>query len=123
MAAASSLADHVTRLAGAPVAAVGFLGQTPALALDDGNLLLIAPDGQRRIMAHPGASTLAAATAGDKFVTGGDDGCVVATLVGGAIQELANENGKWIDALAACEDGALPGRAARMCAPAIPLVT
>ena len=41
------------------------------------------------------------------FITGGDDGRVVAVSPDGATQEIANEKGKWIDALAARDDGAI----------------
>ncbi len=108
MAAASLLAAHVTLLiAGAPVATAGFLGKIPALALDDGTVLLVTPGGQRRITAHPGASILVAVASGDKFITGGDDGRVVAVSADGAVQEIADEKGKWIDALDARDDGSI----------------
>jgi len=106
--AAASLAAHVTLLdAGAPVGAAGFLGQIPALALDDGNVLLVAPHGQVRVAAHPNAAILVAATAGDRFITGGDDGRAVAVSQDGGIHEIADEKGKWIDALATRGDGAI----------------
>jgi WD40 repeat protein len=106
--AAASLAAHVTSLdAGAPVAAAGFLGQMPALALEDGTVLLATPGGEQRIAAHPDASILVAVASGDKFVTGGDDGRVVAVSVDGAVQEIADEKGKWIDALATRDDGSI----------------
>jgi len=106
--AAPALAANVTSIdAGAPVAAAGFLGPVPALALDDGNVLLAAAHGLLRIMAHPGACVLAACVAGKKFITGGDDGRVVAVSADSAIQEIADEKGIWIDALAARGDGAI----------------
>ncbi len=106
--AATSLTAHVTPLdAGAPVAAAGFLGQVPALALEDGTVLLAAPGAKQRIAAHPGAAILVAVAAGDKFITGGDDGRVVAISADGGVQEIADEKGKWIDALAARDDGAI----------------
>lgn len=105
---AASLAAHVTPLdAGAPVAAAAFLGGTPALALDDGHVLLFQPDGPRRVAAHPGAAVLAAAATKNAFFTGGDDGQVVATSAEGSVQEIADEKGQWIDALAVREDGAV----------------
>ena len=80
--AAASLAAHVTPLdAGAPVAAAGFLGQVPALALEDGTVLLATPGAEQRIAAHPDAAILVAVASGDKFITGGDDGRVVAVSV------------------------------------------
>src|SRR6202521_4705750 len=95
----ASLAAHVTPLdAGAPVAAAGFLGQIPALALEDGTVLLATPGAGQRIAAHPGASILVAVTSGDKFITGGDDGRVVAASEDGGVQEITDEKGKWIDA-------------------------
>src|SRR5262249_44817028 len=106
--AAPTLAGNVTPIdAGAPAAAAGFLGRVPALALDDGHVLLVAPDGPLRVAAHPGGAILVAAAAGGKFITGGDDGRVAAISADGSYQEIADEKGKWIDALAARTDGAI----------------
>jgi WD40 repeat protein len=120
--AAASLTAHVTPLdAGAPVAAAGFLGQVPALALEDGTVLLATPEAEQRIAAHPNASILVAVTSGDKFITGGDDGRVVAASQDGGVQEIADEKGKWIDALAARDDGSIAwssGKNVRSRAPA-----
>lgn len=103
----SSLTEHVSPLeTGAPVAAAGFLGQFPALALDDGTVLIAQPGAEKRIVAHPDAAILVAAISGQSFITGGDDGRVVATSPDGC-QEIAHEKGKWIDALAARHDGAI----------------
>ncbi len=105
---APALAAHFTPLdAGAPVAAAGFLGLVPALALDDGDVLLVGPNGPLRVAAHPGGAILVAAAAGGKFITGGGDGRVVAVSDDGSTREIADEKGKWIDALAAREDGAI----------------
>jgi WD40 repeat protein len=104
----SSLAAHVTSLdAGAPVAAAGFLGQVPALALENGTVLLATPEAEQRIAAHPGAAILVSVASRDKFITGGDDGRVVAASQDGGVQEIADEKGKWIDALAARDDGSI----------------
>ncbi|MCI0467822.1 MAG: WD40 repeat domain-containing protein [Beijerinckiaceae bacterium] len=106
--AAASLESHVTPIeAGAPAAAAGFLAQTPALALDDGDLLLITPAGAKRVALHQGESILAAAVTKYKFITGGSDGRVAAASADGSIQEIADEKGTWIDALAARSDGAI----------------
>src|ERR1700730_6699083 len=106
--AAASLYAHVVPLdAGRAIAGAGFLGQIPALALEDGTVLFATPEAEQRIAAHPDASILVATTSGDKFVTGGDDGRVVAVSADSAIQEIADENGKWIDALAARDDGSI----------------
>ncbi len=103
----SSLIEHVSPVdAGAPVAVAAFLGQSPALALDDGTVLIATPGAERRFVAHSDAAILVAAKAGQSLFTGGDDGRVVATGPEGC-QEIAYEKGKWIDALAARADGAI----------------
>jgi WD40 repeat protein len=120
--AAASLTARVTPLdSGAPVAAAGFLGQVPALALEDGTVLLATPEAEQRIAAHPDASILVAVASAKKFITGGDDGRVVAVSADGAVQEIADEKGKWIDALAARHDGPIAwssGKNVRSRAPA-----
>ncbi len=104
----ASLTGNVTPLdAGAPVTAAGFLGDTPALALGDGCIFLAAKGSEQRVAAHPGGAILVAAIAGLKLVTGGDDGRVARVAADGAIEEIAREKGKWIDAIAAREDGAI----------------
>jgi WD40 repeat protein len=106
--AAVSLTANVTPIdAGAPVAAAGFLGPIPALALEDGTVLLATPGAKQRITAHPDAAMLVAVASARKFITGGDDGRVAAVSPEGAVEEIANEKGKWIDALAARGDGAI----------------
>lgn len=106
--AAPALAAKITPIdAGAPVTAAVFLGPVPALALDDGHVLLVTPHGPLRVAAHPGAAILVAAAAGKQFFTGGDDGRVTAVSADGAIQNIADEKGKWIDALAARHDDAI----------------
>jgi WD40 repeat protein len=105
---AVSITAYVTPLdAGAPVAAAGFVGNVPALALDDGTVLLATPEAEQRIPAHPGGSILVAVASGHTFITGGDDGHVMAASRDGDVQEIADEKGKWIDALAARDDGAI----------------
>ncbi|MGH6834367.1 MAG: WD40 repeat domain-containing protein [Methylocella sp.] len=120
--AAASLTANVTPLdAGAPVAAAGFLGQIPALALEDGTVLLATPEAEQRIAAHPDGSILVAVASGEKFITGGDDGRVVAASQDSGAQEIADEKGQWIDALAARGDGAIAwssGKNVRSRAPA-----
>ncbi len=114
-----SLAAAVTPIeAGAHVTAAGFLGRTPALALGDGTVVLADIGQVRRVSAHPGGGIMVAAvqSAGPRLVrllTGGDDGRLVAVRAEGEPEELANEGGRWIDALAAREDGALAWAAGR----------
>jgi WD40 repeat protein len=88
--AAASLAAQVTPLdARAPVA------------------LLATPGTERRVAVHPDGTILVAVGSRDKFITGGDDGRVVAASLDGGVQEIADEKGKWIDALAARGDGSI----------------
>jgi WD40 repeat protein len=107
MAAASLTANVTPRDAGAPVAAAGFLGQIPAFALEDGTVLLATRGAEQRIAAHSDAAILTAVASAGKSITGGDDGRVVAVSPEGTVEEIANEKGKWIDALAARDDGAI----------------
>jgi WD40 repeat protein len=103
-----SLTESTTPIAaGAEVVAAAFLGATPALALADGNVLLAAGGEERRIAAHPDGAVLVAANDGKRLVTGGDEGRVVAIDADGRTQEIADEKGKWIDALGLARDGAL----------------
>jgi WD40 repeat protein len=100
--ATTSLAERLRPFdAGAHVVAASFLDEAPALALADGALLIGEPDDQKRLEAHPEAAILTAVVEGKTFLTGGDDGRVVATVAGDASpREIANEKGRWIDALA-----------------------
>jgi WD40 repeat protein len=86
--------------AGAHVVAASFLDEAPALALADGAVLVGEPDKQTRVEAHPEAAILIAVADGKTVLTGGDDGRVVAIGPDCALREIANEKGRWIDALA-----------------------
>lgn len=110
----SSLTDKVTAIAaGEEVVACGFLSRTPVFALADGNILFADIGEERRVVAHENAVILIAKCNGSRIVTGGDDGRVVETRADGSTHELANENGKWIDALALRDDGAIAWAAAK----------
>jgi WD40 repeat protein len=101
--AASSLAEHVRAIdAGAHVVAAAFVDGAPALALADGVVLIGDPDEheQKRVVAHPDAAMLTAICDGKTLLTGGDDGRVVAIKADGGLEEIADEKGRWIDALA-----------------------
>jgi WD40 repeat protein len=111
----NSLTERVTPIeAGAPLTTAAFLGAVPALALGDGAILLGAPGGQKRVLAHPDGAILVAALAGKEFATGGDDGRVVLTKADGTMHEVAHEQGKWIDALAGRDDGTLAWSAGKV---------
>ena len=100
---ATSLTEHVAPLeAGAPVLAAAFIGDAPALALANGIVRLSGRD----IAAHPDGAMLCAALDRGRWLSGGDDGRVVAISAAGEVETLAQEKGQWIDALAA-RDGAV----------------
>jgi WD40 repeat protein len=99
----TSLTQHVQPLpAGEAVVAATFLGGAPALALANGVVRV----GEREVAAHPNGAILCAVLDGERWLTGGDDGRVVALTATGEPETLADEKGKWIDALAA-RDGAV----------------
>jgi WD40 repeat protein len=97
----TSLAQHVVPLdAGAHVVAAAFVDGAPALALADGVVLIGRPEEQKRVVAHPDAAMLTAISDGKTVLTGGDDGRVVAIKADGGLEEIADEKGRWIDAVA-----------------------
>lgn len=100
-----SLTPHVQPIeTGAEAVAAAFPDGRAALALANGEILFT--DSNERVFAHPDAAILCAAAGPDRLITGGDDGRVVETRGDGKTTELANEKGKWIDALALRDDGA-----------------
>jgi WD40 repeat protein len=101
----SSLTSEVRPIeAGAHVTAAAFLGVTPILALGDGSVIVVGASDEKRIGVHADGAILVATTAGKKLVTGGDDGRVYAIDANGSHDELADEKGKWIDALIGRDD-------------------
>ncbi|HEY8126552.1 MAG TPA: WD40 repeat domain-containing protein [Methylocystis sp.] len=98
----STLVDKVETIGlGEPVAAAAFLGGAPVFALADGTLHFGEGAQARRIPVHADAAILVAAQDGDRLITGGDDGRVVATDAKGGVDLIGDEKGKWIDAVAA----------------------
>ena len=61
---------------GAHVTGAAWLGETAAFALGDGAVLLAKDGVAHRVAAHPDGAILAAASDGERLVTGGDDGRV-----------------------------------------------
>ena len=112
---APSLTDSVAPLdAGAHVSLAHWLGQTLALALSEGGVLLHRDGAQETVAAHPDAGILVAAGDGRRIVTGGDDGRVVATDAAGTASAIAAaKGGAWIDAVALHPDGAFAYSAGR----------
>jgi len=99
--ATTSLAQHARQFeAGAHVVRAAFIDGAPALALADGAVLIGELDEQKRVVAHPDAAILTAISDGKTLLTGGDDGRVIAMRADGDPQEIADEKGRWIDALA-----------------------
>ena len=98
----SSLTAYLRPLAAdAPAVAAAFIGGAPALALADGVVVIGDPGAERRVVTHPDGAILVAARDGDSLLTGGDDGRVVRTSADGAAETIADEKGRWIDALTA----------------------
>jgi WD40 repeat protein len=96
----TSLTQHVESMpAGEHVLAAAFLGDAPALVLTDGTILVGGPGESRRVAAHPDAAILVATGDGKQLITGGDDGRVVATAASGESTLIADEKGRWIDAV------------------------
>ncbi len=101
----SSLTSEVRPIeAGAHVTAVAFLGATPVLALGDGSVVVVGASDEKRIGVYEDGAILVAAQAGKRLVTGGGDGRVYAFDADGSYEELADEKGKWIDALIGRDD-------------------
>ncbi len=83
-------------------------GDAVALALGDGRVALFAAQEAEQepqlLPLHDGVS-LALAACGDGFVSGGDDGRVVAFGLGVEARELARQQGRWIDQVASDAEG------------------
>ena len=99
--AVSSLAQHARLFdAGAHVVAAAFVDGAPTLARADGIVLIGDPQEQKRVVVYPEAAMLTAISDGKRLLTGGDDGRVVAVRADGGLEAIADEKGRWIDALA-----------------------
>jgi WD40 repeat protein len=109
-----SLTEHVTSLAlDAHVTGACFLGEAAAFALGDGRVVLQrGAEDRREIPAHAGAVQVCAHDAKHLY-TGGDDGRLLRIDAAGATESLADEKGRWIDAVALAPSGALAWSAGR----------
>ena len=86
--------------AGAAVVAVHFLGESAAFVLGEEALLLVRDGESAHIPIHGGA-ILASAGDGERVVTGGDDGKVMATDAAGVSSSVAADaRHRWIDQVA-----------------------
>ncbi len=88
--------DHVLR--------AGFFGAEPWFVLAGGAIQI----GRDRPALRPHRDAILVVAASEtRLVTGGDDGKIIETRPDGSTEILADENGRWIDALALGPDGAV----------------
>jgi WD40 repeat protein len=104
-----SVAERARLLAaGAPVVAAHFLGDVPVFALGEEALLFVPREAEpERVVVH-GGGILAVASDGERIVTGGDDGTVVATRADRSHEVVATDpKRRWIDHVGLGPDGSL----------------
>lgn len=87
------------------IAAV-FLNDVPHFAMADGSIHRL-DHGQKTIQANDGLLCAAHDAAGDRLITGGEDGKVFAIEADGKITELTSAGRKWISNVAAGPQGAV----------------
>jgi WD40 repeat protein len=93
--------------ADAAVVAVHFLGESAVFVLGEEALLLVRDGESRRLPIHGGA-ILASAADGERVVTGGDDGVVMASDAAGVSSSIAADpRHRWIDHVAIGPGGAV----------------
>ena len=105
----ASITDQVRQLAvGMPVTSIHFLGDTVVfVGAEETAAMVNAADEVSRVAIHGGA-VLCAACDGERIVTGGDDGKLVALDAKGVVTELATDpKRRWIDNVALHPDGAV----------------
>jgi WD40 repeat protein len=91
--------------AGGAVVAIHFLGDAAVFVLAEETLLFWRDGAERRVAVHAGG-ILGAASDGERIVTGGDDGKVLATEPKGEPQTIATDaKRRWIDRVAVTADG------------------
>jgi len=92
--------------------AAAFIGGVPHFALADGSVHRL-DHGQKTVQANDGLLCVAHDPAGDRLLTGGEDGKVFAIGRDGACTIVAEAGRKWITAIAAGPQGALAWGAGR----------
>lgn len=109
-----SLREHVVPVeAGEHVVAAVWLKQTLALALADGRVLRWRDGEVEGASAHAGG-ILSACSDGERLISGGDDGRVVATGTEGEPAEIARDpKRRWIDAVTISASGSLAWNAGK----------
>ncbi|WP_168212789.1 MULTISPECIES: WD40 repeat domain-containing protein [unclassified Bradyrhizobium] len=105
----ASITDKVRPLAvGMPVTAIHFLGDTAVFVGAEENAALVSAGGEISSVAIHSGAILCAASDGERVVTGGDDGKVVALDASGTVTVLATDpKRRWIDNVALHPDGAV----------------
>jgi WD40 repeat protein len=103
-----SLTDRVKAVAlGAAVTSVHFLGDRAAFVGAEEHVSLVDPEGAISKVATHGGGILCAVSDGNRLITGGDDGKVVALNAKGEVTQLAvDAKRRWIDNVAVHADGA-----------------
>jgi WD40 repeat protein len=77
-----------------------------AFAMADGSVHLAETEGEwRGVTAHEGGLLSASADAKDGWITGGDDGKLMRVAPDGAVTQIADYRGKWVDHVASHEAG------------------
>jgi WD40 repeat protein len=100
--------------AGASVVGACFLGSTAVFVLGDEALLFAARDGEPQRVAVHGGGILTAVCDGERIVTGGDDGKIVATIGNMTTVAIAGDpKHRWIDHVAIAPDGTVAWSAGR----------
>lgn len=98
--AQTSLTQNVTTLdAGEHVLTAGFIGSHAVLALADGRVEIISDGQTHSLTPHHGAAVLLGCVAGTALLTGGEDGKIIQTDADGSLTEIADNKGRWVDAL------------------------
>ncbi len=82
----------------------GFLGDLPIFALADGTVQILATD-NISIMPHNGLLSACLSLDGNKLITGGEDGLVLAINPHGEIHQIADLGDQWVDKIAAGPQG------------------
>jgi WD40 repeat protein len=93
--------------AGGAIVGAHFLGHTAVFVLGEEALLFAEPNGELRRMDVHGGAILAAASDGERIVSGGDDGKVVTTDLGSSRVLATDAKHRWIDHVALGPDGAV----------------
>jgi WD40 repeat protein len=112
---AASIVERIRKVdAGAPVVGLHFIGRSGVFVLGEEELIFASADGEQRRVAVHGGGILSSAADGERVVTGGDDGNVVATDAAGKSETVATDaKRRWIDRVALAADGTVAWAAAK----------